>query len=191
MKKILALFFMASVAFSQWLEIDKTHSDIKFVIKHLSISNINGHFDDYEAAIDFDAAKKRINSLEAIVKVDSIYTKNRTRDQNLTSEIFFDTQKFKSMTFKMTDSDDNRIYGILKIKDVSKNVVFDYTYNGSAKNINGSLAHSFTLKTMLKRREFNVGKDYPIEFIGDNVWITIDIEGNLRGDTQEKAKQNE
>lgn len=182
MKKILILFFVVSLAFAKWIDIDKTHSDVRFVVKHLGISSINGYFVDYEAAIDFDENTKRIRSLEANIKANSIYTKNEARDYNLTSEIFFDTSKFKTISFKMTSSDDKYVYGDLTIKDITKRIRLEYTYNGSAKNVEGHLVHSLTLKGDIKRREYDIGKDYPLEFVNDHVRIVIDIQGRLIGE---------
>lgn len=192
MRKILAICMLISLAFSSWFEVDKSHSNIGFVVKHLSISNIHGNFSDYDLALDFNLTSKTINSAEIIIRADSIFTQNRQRDDNLTSERFFDAQKFKYIKFKSTSADQEYLYGKLTIKNITKDIKLKYAYNGSATDVNGLLKHSIALSAVINRKEFEVGKDEPEIMINDPVRVIVELQGALdvKSDANAKKKIN-
>jgi len=80
-------------------KIDAMHSEIKFRVKHLMISNVTGEFKTFDATIvaqneDFSDAKI---SYEA--DVNSISTNQEQRDAHLKSDDFFNAEQFPKMTF--------------------------------------------------------------------------------------------
>ncbi|QCD44040.1 YceI family protein [Campylobacter mucosalis] len=180
MRKFLLLLLFIGFAHADWMQLDKDHTNVGFVAKHLGIANVAGRFEDYDAAIDFNKTTNTIKSLEAVIKVSSINTQNRARDNNLTKEIFFDTKKVKSIVFKMTGDDRGVIYGDLRIKNITKPVKLNYIYNGVAQDDTGVTKYSFSFVGDIKRKDFDVGKDYPTALISDDVRIVIDVEASLR-----------
>ena len=64
--------------------IDPAHSDVGFVIRHLMISNIKGHFTKFEGQIVMpeDPLKSEVT---ATIDMTSIDTANATRDKHLRS----------------------------------------------------------------------------------------------------------
>ncbi|MCR4942083.1 MAG: YceI family protein [Campylobacter sp.] len=183
MKKILlACILMINFALADWsyFKVDKEYTKIGFTVKHMGIANINGSFKDSQISIKFNETDKTPHSIEVIVEPKSINTNNIARDRNLTTQTFFHVKKHKSISFKMTKFEDNKVYGILKMGGVSKEVVFNYTYNGVITTRESETPiHGFSLNSSIKRLDFNIGKDYPTDLVGDNVRLSIDIEGTL------------
>ena len=87
---------------NKWV-IDIAHSNISFKIKHLLISNVRGGFIGFDASIyttnnDFTTAQ-----VDAYIDVASIYTGDAKRDEHLISDAFFNTEKYKQISFVSSD----------------------------------------------------------------------------------------
>lgn len=94
------------------------------------------------------------------VDVNSVNTGNDMRDKHLKSEEFFGAEKYSQMKFQSTSftSDGGNKYklaGNLTIKDVTKPVVFDVTYGGTA-NAMGKTKCGFKAKTTINRFDYNL-----------------------------------
>ena len=44
--------------------VDKAHSEASFQVRHLGISNVRGHFTDFEGSVNIDRAKPEASSVE-------------------------------------------------------------------------------------------------------------------------------
>lgn len=175
-KSLFILAILVATLYSKWLNIDKPHSNVGFISKHLGISNVNGNFNSYEAKVNFDEKNKIPRLIEANIKTASIFTKNQRRDANLTSPLFFDVKNYPEITFNMKDFKNDKIFGVIEIKNIKKNVVFDYKFNGEAPDKNGSIKNSFTISGIIKRKDFNIGKEYPETLVNNDIKIIVDIE---------------
>ncbi|HSD08707.1 YceI family protein, partial [Flavobacterium sp.] len=82
-------------------EIDPSHSELLFKIKHLEIASITGRFDKIsataEAEDDFENA-----AFTFTANVNSINTNDKKRDTHLRSPDFFDAKKFPKISFYST-----------------------------------------------------------------------------------------
>lgn len=143
-------------------KIDPSHSEVKFKVKHLVISTVTGHFNDYAATAesdkdDFSDAKI---SFEALV--DSISTKNEQRDGHLKSADFFDVANHPKLTFKSTSftkkaGDAFELKGDLTIKGVTKNITLDVVYNGTVKGFGGNFdVAAFEINGKINRQDFGL-----------------------------------
>ena len=74
-------------------KIDSTHSEVAFKVKHMMISTVTGHFEDFDATITTDNDGFNPASVEFTAKIDSINTKNKDRDGHLKSDDFFNAEK--------------------------------------------------------------------------------------------------
>src|SRR5690606_31803926 len=106
MKKITFFFafLLISVgAFAQttWTA-DPFHSRLGFSVTHLGISDIDGHFSDYQVTVKAAKADFSDASIELTVQTSSINTRIDPRDKHLRSPDFFDVEKYPTMTFKST-----------------------------------------------------------------------------------------
>ncbi len=126
-----------SVTAKEW-KVDPAHSSIYFRIDHI-YSKVNGHFPEFVGKIKFDPDNLKESQLAFTVNVKSINTNNGKRDGHLQSGDFFDAKKFPEMTFQsqsITHKEGNQysVAGVMKVKDVSKNVELPFTYFGTKPN---------------------------------------------------------
>ena len=81
--------------------LDKSHTQIGFVARHLMVSKVRGRFTDYEGAIvvDDDPAK---SSVEVTIQTASINTNDENRDNHVRTNDFLAVEEFPTMTFRST-----------------------------------------------------------------------------------------
>lgn len=163
--------------------IDTAHTDVGFKIKHMQISNTKGNFSDFNGVVDFDEKTMKLNKLEATIKISSIDTGNKKRDDHLRTDEFFDANKFPEMKFVMTkfiadddDKDEGIIKGDLTIKDVTKPVELEYEFGGISKGDVEKIG--FSLEGEIDRTEFGVGEKSLA--IGSEVKLDIEVEANAK-----------
>lgn len=187
MKHLIILFFaFATVtAFSQstW-NIDQAHSKIGFSVTHMAISEVEGTFKDFSGkavskADDFNGA-----TVDFTAKVASLSTDNEKRDGHLTSDDFFNAEKFPEVKFSgklVKEGDKYFLKGAFTMRDVTKQVSFPVTYGGSIDTGNGMKA-GFKVMGRVNRQEYglkwtkNLGSGELV--VGDEVDIICKIELN-------------
>lgn len=169
--------------------IDPLHSDVSFKIKHLMISNVNGNFGKFDAVMYSDCDKFSDADIEFSADVDTISTNIQDRDNHLKSKDFFDVEAYPKIIFKSTEvirtgeSDTEGEYevkGLLKIKDVEKEVVLKGTYNGNDVDAYGQTKFGFDLEGKIDRKEwgltFNLEGGKGSLLIGDEVKLLISVQ---------------
>jgi len=188
MKKILmsalAMFTMLAVnAQTNW-SVDNGHSNVKFTVTHMIVSEMEGYFKTYSGKItsttdDFQDAK-----IEFTVDVNSINTDDEKRDGHLKSDDFFNVEKFPTMKFKRTsfkkvNGKNYVLEGELTIRDVTKKVKFDVVYNGTAKDPWGNTKAGFKIKTKINRFDYGLKWNAAVEAGGLVVSNEVEIAVNL------------
>jgi polyisoprenoid-binding protein YceI len=197
LRKIFALAscasFLAGVpvlgSLANTFTIDPTHSTVGFKIKHLGISNVTGKFDDFSGTFNFDPKKVDASTANAKIKLASVNTGLKARDEHLTNDDFFNVAKNPDMTFesksiKQKGPNKFDVNGILTLNGVSKPVTLAVQYLGSVNdpfNKNGEKA-AFSAKTKINRRAYGLTWNKAIEtggvMVGEEVQINLEIEGN-------------
>jgi len=168
---------------TKW-EIDPTHSEVHFEIKHLMIATLTGRFNEIsgtaEAEENFENAKFSFSA-----NVDSINTNDEKRDAHLKSADFFDAEKFPNITFistkfKRTGDTVFELIGKLTIKEITKPTIINIKYGGTAKDPWGNIKAGFQLKGKINRRDFGLLWNATIEaggvLVGEEVKIVANIE---------------
>src|ERR1700755_2338546 len=105
MKKILLpviFFFFPLLAFSADYSIDPNHSSAQFTVRHLMVSNVKGAFSKVTGTINYDPNSLASSSVDAIIDVSTVDTRQPQRDADLRSANFFDVAKYPTMSFKST-----------------------------------------------------------------------------------------
>jgi polyisoprenoid-binding protein YceI len=174
---------LAFAAPNTW-NVDATHSQVGFSVKHLVISNIRGEFSKYEGRLALDEADVTKSTVEATIDVNSIDTRVADRDTHLKSPEFFDVAKYPSMTFKSTKvskvgSDRLKVTGDLTLHGVTKPVVLDVTRAPEVKGMFGETRRGFSATTKISRKEFGLTWNKLVEAgpaIGDEVSVALDLE---------------
>src|SRR5436853_405554 len=96
---ILATGLLATQTPAKTFDIDKEHTNVGFKIRHL-LSHVSGRFIDFAGKFEIDDKSGKLQNIEATVKVASIDTDIKKRDDHLRSPDFFDAKKMPEMTFK-------------------------------------------------------------------------------------------
>lgn len=172
----------AKLPAGKWV-IDKAHSNVKFTVTHLVVSEIEGNFKLFDGSMentkpDFSDAK-----INFTVDVNSVNTNNDNRDKHLKSDDFFNAEKFPAMKFESTSftpagGNKYKLTGNLTIRDVTKSVVFDITYGGSI-NAMGGARLGFKGKTTINRFDYNLKWDKATETGGLVVSKEVEIAVNV------------
>lgn len=196
MKKILfglALTVSSSMISAAPYEIDRSHSEVGFAVKHLVISTVKGSFKDFSGEIDFDSKNLEKSKFTAKIKAASVFTNDEKRDEHLRNEDFFFTQKYPEILFKSTKVEGNKpegfkVHGDLTMRGVTKPVVLDVTYNGEVKDPWGNIKAGFTAVTKINRKDFGIVWNKALDSggltVGDDVTIQLEIEAKKLSDAK-------
>lgn len=179
-KTLLALLFAGSTLFAGTYQVDASHSKVGFKIKHLSISNVYGSFDKFDANIVYDETTKKLTKLDAKIDVNSINTQNEDRDAHLKESDYFHMKKYPKMAFELVEIKDDVLVANLTIKGVTKKVEFDYENNGIVNDPWGNTKLGFSLEAKINRVDFGLKANKILDsgslLLGEKVKITADIE---------------
>ena len=175
----------AKYASTKWA-IDKVHSNVKFTVTHLVISEVEGYFKIFDGSMEHSKPDFSDAKINFSVDINSINTDNDSRDKHLKSDDFFNAEKFPTMKFESTSftplgNNKYKLVGNLTIRDVTKPVTFDVTYGGTA-NMMGTVKAGFKAKTTINRFDYNLKWDKTTEagglVVGKDVDITVNAELN-------------
>ncbi|HLP49391.1 MAG TPA: YceI family protein [Chitinophagales bacterium] len=186
MKKVfaaLAIIASLSTQAQTWV-VDNAHSNVKFSVTHLVISEVEGQFKTFTANVtsakpDFTDAK-----IDFTILVSSINTDNEGRDKHLKSDDFFKADEFPNISFVGTSfkkvSDKKYVLeGNLTMRDVTKPVKFDVVYNGSVKDPYGNTKAGFKVTGVVDRLAYglkwnNLAEAGPV--VGKDVTFTVNLQ---------------
>lgn len=194
MKKLLMLIVAAVLsagrpAAAADYRVDKDHTSIGFSVRHMVISNVKGYFKDYSGGFSFDEKTKTISKADLSVKAATINTEVADRDADLRSERFLNAEKFPNITFALKKSEllggnAMRVVGDLTIRGVTKEIVLEGEYLGSAKDPKGNQRVGFTATGKIKRGDFGLKWNQLLEtggvLVGEEVKLLIEVEGVLK-----------
>jgi len=190
MKKLIStlclatLFIGANAQNTNW-NIDPTHTNVKFSVTHLMVSEVDGNFKTFNGKVVAPTPDFNNASVEFSVDVNSINTDNTDRDNHLKGDDFFNAAKYPQMTFKSSSFKkvkDNKyeLIGDLTIRDVTKRVTFDVKYNGIMKDPWGNTKAGFQGKGKINRKDYNLKWSVLTEaggmVVSDEVEIVVNIE---------------
>lgn len=166
-------------------QIDFSHSQIQFSVRHMMISKVRGTFEQFSGSINYDEVNPTNTIVDIAVDITSINTRDEQRDAHLRSADFFDAENFPMMTFKSTrveqvNKHNGRLYGDLTIRGVTKPVVLDVTYEGQAQSPWGTTSAGFSATGKINRKEWDMQWNAALEtggvLVGDDVTISIELE---------------
>ncbi len=181
---LLLAFAVGGTQAATW-NIDQAHSSVGFTVRHMVISKITGKFNDFDGTVEFDGEDLSSGKAQVTVRMASVDTDNEKRDDHLRTGDFFEVEKYPTMTFKSTrvsnvDGDKFRLTGILTLKDVSKEVIFDCKFNGKLNDPWGNVRAGFSAETEINRQDFNVSFSKVLDggglVVSDNVRINLELE---------------
>lgn len=163
---------------TKW-NLDPTHSEITFKVKHLMISNVKGAFTNFTAELDAEDDTFSIAKVKATIQTDSINTHNTDRDNHLKGEDFFNVAVNPEITFESSALNSD-ITGNLTINGVTKPVVLDVDFGGINVDPWGNTKAGFSFEGKISRKDFNLNWNAALETGGVMVSDEVKIAGELQ-----------
>lgn len=181
-----SMFVIAFSAAAQttWV-VDDVHSNVRFSVSHLIISDVEGSFRVYNGTLTSPGRDFADAQVDFTVDVASISTGNEMRDTHLKSDDFFNAEKFATMSFQSVswrklDSRSYEVEGDLTIRDVTKRVIFIVVHGGIIKDPWGNTKAGFKASTTINRFDFGLRWNALTEAggatVGKDVSITLNLE---------------
>ena len=183
LKLSLASLAVSTALFAGTYNIDASHTNTGFTVKHMMITNVTGKFNDIAGTFEYDEKTNTLKSLSGEIVVASINTANEKRDEHLKAEEMFDVAKFPKITFKSTKIEKDAVYGDFTMKGVTKNIKLDLETTSVIKDPWGKQRTGFSLNGKIKRSDFGLTWNKALETggvaVSDDVKLAIDVEGVL------------
>lgn len=157
--------------------VDAEHTQVLFSVLHLGLTDYFGRFDKISGTLTWDGAQPERSALSVSIDTTSLDTSNERLNNQLNTA--FRTQQypaaiFKSTTIRRTGPDTGQIAGMLTIKDVTKPVTLDVTFNGSRNvPLTGILALGFRATATIRRSDFGLNTAFWSPFLSDDVQLII------------------
>ncbi len=106
---------------------DPVHSNVIFKIRHGTVTNFYGRFNQVDGTIEFDEDAEVIESMQFKIPTSSVDTNSRTRDGHIKGAEFFNFRQYPSITFESSSIKPNGegsflLKGTLSLHGVSKEI---------------------------------------------------------------------
>ena len=163
---------------TKW-NLDTTHSEITFKVRHMMISNVKGAFNTFTAEVEAEDDTFKNAKVSATINVDSIDTNNADRDTHLKSADFFSVEQNPTITFE-SDSLADDVTGHLTINGVTKPVQLEVEFGGINQDPWGNTKAGFTFEGKIKRSDFGLNWNAALETGGVLVSDEVKIAGELQ-----------
>ncbi|HEY4540563.1 MAG TPA: YceI family protein [Faecalibacter sp.] len=161
--------------------LDPSHSEVQFKVKHMVISTVTGSFDQFDAQLtsqsdDFSQAKFSFTA-----EVSSINTKNGDRDGHLKSDDFFAADQFPQIKFESTSGIQNgNITGEIEIRGVRQPITLSADFGGVITDPWGNQRAGFEFEGELNRKDFGLSWSSTTEagglVVADKIKLIINLE---------------
>lgn len=165
---------------AQW-NLDASHSEVQFKVKHMVISTVTGSFDEFTASAESNAADFSDAKFSFTADVSSISTKNNDRDAHLKSDDFFSADQYPQIKFESsTGIVDGKIEGEIEIKGVKKSIVLNADFGGEIVDPWGMTRVGFEFDGEVNRKDFGLSWTATTEagglVVSDKVKLIINLE---------------
>lgn len=165
--------------------LDPTHSEVQFKVKHMMITNVTGNFKEFTVNANTNGDDFSSADISFSAKTASIHTGNEQRDGHLKSPEFFDSEKFENIHFKASkteklDDENYKISGDLTIKDVTKPIALNAEFGGIQKDPWGNVKAGFTITGKINRKDFGLNWNAALEtggvMVSEEVRLAAEIQ---------------
>lgn len=168
---------------SKW-NLDPTHSEMSFKVRHMMITNVTGSFTKFNASLEADDDNLSNAKVNFEADVNSVSTNSEQRDGHLKSPDFFDGSNHPAITFKSAPftpkAGGQKVKGDLTIKGVTKPVELNVEFGGIGKDPWGNTKAGFTIDGKINRTDFGLSWNAAIEAGG----VLVSEEVKLHGEVQ-------
>lgn len=166
-------------------QIDPSHTDVGFSVKHLMISTVRGRFGTMRGTIVTDETNPSSSSVSVEIDTASVDTRDEKRDVHLRSPDFFDAEAHPAITFRsrrveQMKKDRFRITGDLTIRGVTCEIVLEVTDEGRGADPWGGQRAAFSAATTIDRRDFGLTWNQALEtggvLVSNDIKISLDVQ---------------
>jgi polyisoprenoid-binding protein YceI len=166
-------------------EVDPSHTQVMFKVRHMGISTVTGRFNRFAGTFAYDPENPAGSWVTATIDAASIDTDNDRRDNHLRSSDFFAADSYPTLTFESTSVEpagDGRlkVAGDLSIRGVTKPVVLDVVLEGAALGQGGRPMTGWTAQTTIDRMDYGLRWNRLTEaggwVVADEVRILLEVE---------------
>jgi polyisoprenoid-binding protein YceI len=166
-------------------QLDKSHTDIGFSVRHMMISSVKGRFRSFDGDIDLDPDDPTAAKVKVMVDAASIDTGEEQRDGHLRSGDFLDVEKhphisFTSSKIEKKGEDSYAVVGALSILGKSHEVTLEAEVQGPAKDPWGKQRIGVTLRGEIDRETWGLTWNQALEaggiLVGKKVSLLIDAQ---------------
>ncbi len=186
---ILALLFasVSPIHAAEW-EFDKAHTQVRFRVKHLMVTDVWGEFHTFQGTVIYDPAHPEKASVNVSIDASSVDTGNEFRDKDLRSERFFYYEKYPQATFisKKVEKTEKglTVTGDLSIRGVTKEITLSVTGPTAPFPAFGGTKISASATARINRYDYGLTWNKTIEggglVVDPMVDIVIDAELNKK-----------
>jgi polyisoprenoid-binding protein YceI len=163
-------------------KIDPAHTSVGFSVRHMGVSNVKGHFDDFAGSVVLDNGA--IQEATATIQVKSVNTGIEKRDNHLRTSDFFDAAGHPLITFKTKkvekSGDQTILIGDFTMRGVTKELRLPVTLSGPVKDPQGHTRIGLEAKATVNRKDYGMKFNAVLEtgglMVGDEVTIEINAE---------------
>ena len=163
--------------------VDAAHSTVAFAVKHMGIANVRGQFTEFEGTLEVGEDLAH-SSAQGSVKVASISTDEKQRDEHLRSPDFFNVEEFPEILFESTlveaiDDQSTNVVGNLTMHGVTREMKLKAVVQGTDIDPWGKERAGLEVVGVLKRSDFDMKFNQALGsgnvLVGDKVNISLDI----------------
>jgi len=157
--------------------VESAHTRIVFSVSHMGFSTWYGNLTGATGSLILDPRNPAASRVDISIPADSITTTNAVLDGKLNDSAWFDTGRYKVITFKSTaikptGPDAADITGDLTLRGFTHPVTLHTHFNGAGTNpLDRAYTVGFDATLQLKRSQFGINTYVPL--IGDDVAVAI------------------
>lgn len=163
-------------------KVDPAHTTVGFSVRHMGLSSVKGHFDDFTGSVVLDNGA--IQSATAAIQVKSVNTGNKDRDNHLRTADFFEADKYPEITFNAKKVEKNggqtTLVGDFTLRGVTKELRLPVTLSGPVKDAQGKTRLGLEAKATVNRKDYGMRFGAVMEagglMVGDEVTLEINAE---------------
>ncbi len=164
-------------------EVDQSHTDVEFSVRHMGISTIRGRFTVFSGSLELEGDK--LVGAKAEIRADSIHTKEEKRDAHLRSADFFDIEKHPNIMFVAQEVREQgegryRLTGKLTLHGETRDISLDVEASRPIKDPYGARRVGFSAEGSLDRRDFGLTWNTAIEAGG--VMVGHEVKVHVSGE---------
>lgn len=172
-------------------QLDPYHTQVEFSAKHLGMMTVRGHFAEVAATADIDPDHPEASWVEVTIQAGSIKTNHPTRDDDLRSSNFLETDKYPIMSFKSTrvesaGEDRYIVTGDLTIKGNTRSVALQVARLGEFNDPAMGHRIGYSGNTKINRKDFGLNFN-PV--LDGRFVVSDEINIMLEGELVEQAQQ--